>query len=48
MKILFRIPFTEYWLAHDYRFCLARKVWAADYSDGKLIKLQGLYGWIKV
>ena len=48
MKIYFRIPFTEYWLAHDYKLCLARKVWAADYPDFMYVKLQGLYAWIKV
>jgi hypothetical protein len=48
MKILFRIPFTEYFLAYDIRLCLARKVWYGEYPTHQITNISGNYGFIKV
>jgi len=48
MKIYFRIPFTEYFLAKDIKLCLARKVWIDDYITEKIYIRGSNYGFIKV
>ena len=48
MKIYFRIPFTEYFLAKDIKLCLARKVWIHDLSEVWIYNKGENYGFIKV
>ena len=48
MKILFRIPFTEYFLAKHIKLCLARKVWIWDNRYQPLYNVGENYGWVKV
>jgi hypothetical protein len=33
LKIYFRIPFTEYFLAKDIKLCLARKIFNPCYEE---------------
>ena len=48
MKIYFRIPFTEYFLAKDIKLCLARKVWIKDYTGVWIYNKGENYGFIKI
>jgi len=48
MKIYFRIPFTEYFLAKDIKLCFARKVWHEDHPGVWIYNKGENYGFIKV
>ena len=48
LKIYFRLPFTEYFLAKDIKLCLARKVWIWGKTGSKIYNKGENYGFIKV